>query len=302
MGQAHAGAVAGAEQAAQVRFQALGVGADAPLAARVHEFQDFAVAQHGDPVGKPHGFADAVRDEDGGQSGFVVQVPQFGVETFAHQGVQCAERFVEEQEVAALREGAGEGHTCPHTARELRREVGGVGAQADEVQGLAGFQAATSTQVGRKLHVPQGGAPRQQAVILKDQGRVAGHPHASRLGFQQSSDDAQQGAFPPAGRPDDGEEFAVRDGQGHVLQDGFPAEAHGDVLHLDGIRGGGHARPSLGRPRRFSRTTPAMAIRPPSRLMRVGTSRSHTQPIRMALTGFTYRKDVVMLAGTRERA
>lgn len=81
------------------------------------------------------------------------------------RGVQAGERFVDYHDGRGVREGSCDGHSLPHTARELRR------VQLSSLQEPHRFKPVprTVTTVGRadKLDVLERGAPWQEPGLLR---------------------------------------------------------------------------------------------------------------------------------------
>ena len=109
--------------AAQVRRARIGkrdgdVGEDA-AGARAH---------HENSLAEEHGFGDIVRDEETGPVVLLPQAQQLLVEPLAGDFVERAKRLVEEQDLRAGHQCAGNGDPHAHTAGELGRvRIGKVG-------------------------------------------------------------------------------------------------------------------------------------------------------------------------------
>src|SRR5215213_10225198 len=71
------------------------------------------------PVGQKNGFFHIVRDEQHRRSLLLPQSCQPGLQIRASQGVECAEGFVEQDELLARQNGAQKRRALAHAAREL---------------------------------------------------------------------------------------------------------------------------------------------------------------------------------------
>ncbi len=69
-----------------------------------------ALVHDGDAGGQRHRLFLVVGDDDKGDAGLVLDVHDFELGVLAQLLVEGAERFVEQQELGLLGEGAGEGH------------------------------------------------------------------------------------------------------------------------------------------------------------------------------------------------
>ena len=76
------------------------------------------------------------------------------------------------------------------------------------------------------------GAPRQQAVILKDEGALALEPDLT-FRLEQPRDDSEQRAFAAAARADHRDELAALHAQRHFIQHAPPVKVHADALQIN---------------------------------------------------------------------
>src|SRR3546814_9633339 len=74
------------------------------------------------PVGKLQRLILIVGDEDGGDAGFVMDVPQPAAQVLSHLGVKRAERLVQQQQPRLYRTRARERPALPLTTRKPRSE------------------------------------------------------------------------------------------------------------------------------------------------------------------------------------
>jgi hypothetical protein len=192
-----------------------------------------------------------VRDEHGGDVHLVVQsaqpVPQF----LAHLGVQRPERLVEQQHGRLHREGPGQRHPLPLTARELRRQPVGELRKMDQRQQVVHPLPDLGLGPLADLEPERDVAPHRQvlergvvlehepdvALLRRQAGGVdALDPHGPAVGAVQPGDDAQQRGLASAGRPEQGGQLSGRDAHRHVVERDERSEALRHVLDLDAHR------------------------------------------------------------------
>ena len=137
---------------------------------------DAVPAEDDDAVADGQGLVDVVGDEDDRAAGRLPRLDQQALHGGAGLGVEGAERLVHADHAGRAGQGAGELDPLPHAAGELAGQPLGVPAQPDPRQPLVGaapaLGAADALEVERQLDVAPGGAPRQQRVVLEDQGPV----------------------------------------------------------------------------------------------------------------------------------
>src|SRR6478735_3229580 len=210
-------------------------------------FGDFPFLHHAagpggeqeDALAQADRLADVVGHKDDGASGFLPDALKFVVQQVAGDGVQGRERLIHQQQLAVLRERAGQGHALAHAAGQfVRAPVRGFG-EVDQVQQLCSFDAplglADAAQLQCQLDVLAGGEPWEQGGVLEHEGgAVAGHFKGARRRELQSRHDVQQGGLAAAGRTEEGDELALADGGVDVVQHrGAFAEALAQVFQYD---------------------------------------------------------------------
>ena len=97
-----------------------------------------AVVEDGDAVGHRQRLALVVGDEDEGDAERPLQALQFLLHLLAQLQVERAERFVEQQHLRLVDEGAGERHALALAAGELARPALAVARQLDQGERLFG--------------------------------------------------------------------------------------------------------------------------------------------------------------------
>lgn len=97
---------------------------------------DVAFVEDDDAVGEFEGFVLIVGDEECGDSRLVVELAEPFAQGFAHFGVESAEGFIEQQDLRADGEGAGECDALPLAATELRGVAVAVAFEGDAAQQL----------------------------------------------------------------------------------------------------------------------------------------------------------------------
>lgn len=74
------------------------------------ELFDFTFIHQGDPIGHDECFLLIVGDKNEGDAEFCLQIFQFDLHVLAELGIEGRERFVEEEDLGAADEGAGESY------------------------------------------------------------------------------------------------------------------------------------------------------------------------------------------------
>ena len=100
--------------------------------------RDAAVGEDDDPVGERDRLVDVVGDEHDGRAVPLVQLLQQPVHADAGQGVEGAERLVEQQQLRLAHEGPGQGDALGLAARQRARPRPGLVGQPDLLEGGAG--------------------------------------------------------------------------------------------------------------------------------------------------------------------
>ena len=86
------------------------------------------------PIGKEHGFIDAVSDKYNGLFRLVPDIKKFFLEHIPCLGIECTERFIHEKEDRFKSKRPGNCYPLPHPAGELGREAGPELGKVDEVK------------------------------------------------------------------------------------------------------------------------------------------------------------------------
>ena len=95
------------------------------------DLDDLAVVEHGDAIGHRQSFALVVRDEDEGDAELLLQRLQLLLHLLPELEVERAERLVEEQNLRAVHQRAGERHALALAAGKLRRAAPLIAAELD---------------------------------------------------------------------------------------------------------------------------------------------------------------------------
>ena len=223
-------------------FDEDGVGADVAITAPLPQVNvdnllepAGAGTEHRHPLAQVHGFVDAVGDEDDGLARGPPDTQEFLLELFPGLGIQRREWFIHEQDVGFVREAPGDGNALLHAAGEFMGIPVLEAGQAHELQIVAGlvgtFLAAQAAPVAAGSLEAEGdvggrGAPREECVLLKDDGTVAagsGHllaVHQNLAGVRpgEPGKEVQEGGLAGAARTDQSDELARGDVQGDALQ------------------------------------------------------------------------------------
>ena len=127
--------------------------------------------QH-DAVAHVEGFVDVVRDEEHGGAAGLPEAEHFVLQAHAGEGVERAERFVEEQDFRMVDERAGEGHALGHAAGEMMGKGVGETFQSHEAHELVHLAAlfvehAAGDEAG--LDIAAHGEPREKIRVLENE-------------------------------------------------------------------------------------------------------------------------------------
>ncbi len=146
--------------------------------------------QRDDPVGQNDRLVHIVGDQD---TGFLVGFPdvfdlirQIG----AGQRVQRRQRFVQQQNLGAHRQGTGDVHTLAHTTRQFGRTARGRVRQANHLDVVINlFLFLLGRKIGEdrvhgQTHVAVHRQPRHQRVVLEDHATLWART-GDRLAFER---------------------------------------------------------------------------------------------------------------------
>src|SRR5690606_30920035 len=212
---------------------------------------DPAGAHHGDALAEGEGLLLVVRDEEEGDAGGGLEVTELGADLATELRIERGEWLIEQEDAGAVDEGAGEGDALALSARQPHGgavcqigdacEFEDLGDAAVDLRGRDPSHAQSEGDVRAHVHV------REQRIGLEDRvdralvgrraGRgLSGEKDLAAIGVVKSRDDPEGGRFPAARGSEQGEEFAVPDGERHALQRGDPSEASVNSAQLDGWR------------------------------------------------------------------
>ena len=148
---------------------------------------DDAVLHDDDPVGKPDGLIEVMRDEKDRLLQHVLQAQELVLHLAADERVEGGEGLVEEPELGPHRERAGNPHALLLPAGELARVVALAPFEADELDHLAGTSLARAPvdalDLERKGDVLQHRAVGQQREVLETPCPSCGGGAASAPGW-----------------------------------------------------------------------------------------------------------------------
>ena len=184
-----------------------------------------AAAEHDDPVGQLEGLVDVVGDQQHRGGLGLVDVQEQVLHLHPGQGVQRAERLVEQQDAGVAGQGPGQRGALGHAAGDLAGPVLGEAVQAHELQqlghlGLAFLGAAARGQADGDVGLQR--VPRQQPRFLEREGaagidavdRRAVDEDGAGAGGVQARCCAQERGLAAAARAQDGEDLAGGDVEG----------------------------------------------------------------------------------------
>ena len=211
------------------------------------ELFEMPSAHHGDAVGQAEGLFLVMGDEDGGDLDPALDGMQFFAQAHAQQGVQVAERLVQQQDLGFQHQRAGQRHALLLAAGKLRRIAPAVTRQPDQFErtpllrdqflpwacGAGAGQrrycrtrACAARACISEIPWPSGGG---WAGYPPPRRRRSAHP---RRWLLKPADHAQGRGLAAAGRPKDAHELTVAHAEVDVVDGGNAAELLGQALQV----------------------------------------------------------------------
>src|SRR6185503_19399797 len=174
-------------------------------------------------------FVDVVGDQEHRRAAGFPEAQHFVLHLHPGEGIQCAQRFVQEQDFWVIDESAGESHALGHAAGQVMRVGCGERFQPDEPHELLDFVAFLAQHPARDeagLDVMSNVEPWEQAGILEDQSpfsagcgnRFGAHPKLTRVRRVESGDQPQESGLAAAAWADKRDEFSRADGDRHPVE------------------------------------------------------------------------------------
>ena len=172
-----------------------------------------------------------MRYHDGGHAGLLPDAQDFVLHIHAGEGVECAERLVEQQHLGPADKGACERGALAHAARKLMR-IGLLEAlEADHFDEFIDavlflLVDAAGTQAERDIVID--GQPREQRVLLKHEAAVragggdgrAVERQLALVHLDEAGDQTQERRFAAAGRADERHERASGNIERNIVERG----------------------------------------------------------------------------------
>ena len=205
--------------------------------------------EDGEPVAHGERLLLVVSDEDEGDSDVLLDRLELDLHLMAELQVQGAERFVEQQDLRAIDQGARQRDPLPLAAGELRRPPVGEAGELDEGEHLVGqppaFGATDAAHHRAVGDVLAHGEVGKERIVLEDGidvalvGRLgrdirAVEENPAGRGQLEPRHQAQAGRLAGTRRAEEGEELAVGDREIDARDRLDFAEPLGDALELDG--------------------------------------------------------------------
>ena len=206
---------------------------------------DDPVIHHHDAVGEGQGLRLIVGDHDGGQVEAALQPLELVTQVHAHPGVERAQRLVEQKQPRRHRNRPGDGDPLLLPAGELGRILVGLPGEADHVEQLGDLLRDVVLPAPLALepvgHVVEHGEVGEQGIGLKHDAVVAPARRQRRdlvsvlvdqtagLGLE-AGDDPEQRRLAAPRRPQEDDELAAFDVEGHGIEGREVTEALGDAL------------------------------------------------------------------------
>ncbi len=190
--------------------------------------------------------------QHGGDAELALHAADGTSQLLADLRVQCAERFIQQQYLRLVRQGARHGHPLLLTAGKLRRKTIVHAFERHQFQQLlpagAPFRRAHAPHPQRELDVLGHGEVAEQRIVLEHEADAAlARTHARDVLAMQrdgavvyigeAGDGAQQRALAAAAGTQQNEELAFGDLQGNVVDDGKSLISLGNLFERNG-----HAR------------------------------------------------------------
>ncbi|MNZ33319.1 hypothetical protein D3C78_506640 [compost metagenome] len=187
------------------------------------------LAEHQHPVGQQQRLFHVVGDQQRAVALLLPQAHQFLLHGDAGQGVELAQRFVEDQQARLVDQRPRQRHPLRHATGELARPGPGEGGQADlgqrridplaiPRQAAAGLRAegdvVPHASPGVERRVLEHHHPRRRRPVH----RLAIGQQTAAVGRLQTGDQTQQGRLAATGRPQQRDELPRRHVQVDVLQ------------------------------------------------------------------------------------
>ena len=203
------------------------------LGVHVHglaDLHDPAVAHQREPVGQSQRLLLVVRDEDRRGTGVAQDQLDLPPEIGAQGRIEAREGLVEKHDLGLGRKGTRQRDTLALATGQLVRVAVGLVLKADELE--RALRLGSGAARHSEADVPLDGEMREERVVLEDHADpaalrrhpravarddTAAHGHGASLRPLEACDQAQQGRLAGAGRPEDREDLAGPNLEGHVV-------------------------------------------------------------------------------------
>src|ERR1043166_3630013 len=181
------------------------------------------------PVAHVNGFVDVVGHEEHGRATVPPELQNFVLHAHAGEGVERAQRFIEEQQLGMIDQRAGQSGSLGHAAREMMRIGVGKSFQAGQARKLIHFlaflvQHAAGDQ--SRLNVAAHRQPRKKGWILENQAALGArarnsflaHPKFAAARRIQPGNQTEQSRFTTTARSNYRDQFSRLRRQGNGVQ------------------------------------------------------------------------------------
>ena len=228
------------------------------------------VAEHDDAIGQEHRLLHIMGHHQRGETALLPKRGDFRLHGDARQGIELAERLVEDEDFGIVDQRPRQRDPLRHAAGKLMRIGVAKCRKPDQIDrridavALA-LQDALGFEAERDI-VPDG-SPRKQGRILehhhtrrkRPRDQIAVFAQRARPRRLQSCDQPQQGRFPATGRTEQSDEFAGLNVEADIVQHrqhgAIDVEAMADVLDIQRSAGCGRCN-ALSNRQRYHLTTP----------------------------------------------
>src|SRR3989442_5535147 len=174
-------------------------------------------------------FVDVVSDQKHRSAAGLPKTEHFVLHAHAGEGIQRAERLVQEEDLGMVNQRPGQSHALGHAARQMVGVGVGEGFQADQPHEIVHLLTLTVVQTAGDeagLEVAANGEPGEKVWVLKHQTALgagasdglSADPELTRVGRVQAGDEAKEGGFAAAAGADQSDQFPGSDRKGNLVQ------------------------------------------------------------------------------------
>src|SRR6266404_3683075 len=202
--------------------------------ARRGDLFEGAIAEERDAIGEGHGLVLIVRDEEESDADFALESFQLALHLLAEVGVEGGKRLVQEQELRAIDERAGECDALLLAAAERGGTSGGEADHFHHAESLfnaardfrfrGGLDAQSVSDVFADVQVRKEGVNLEDGIHAALVGRerieaLVAHPDFAGGGLFETGNEAEKRGLARAALAEESKKFASGDSQRDILED-----------------------------------------------------------------------------------